>query len=156
MRMLNVWIFVASIAVVTPAYSQTAKRNPPTKNRDQRDPVQSLAIADLELGKTGFLTFPVQPGKPTTLLPLKIEGVDEDSFVASLTSSSTGKRWAVLVRGVNTEGLISGRFVQLSGEVKVADTTEISNGETVFVLEPTEPNKFTLQKSASPELVRPR
>lgn len=113
-----------------------------------------LSLGGMEVGQTGILAFP--HARPLTLLPLKVEAVDEGQFIGSLTSTMTGKRTAVIVRGVKTEGLVSGRYFQLNGIVKVAETAEISNGETVFVLEPVDPEKFTLTRSDSPELERPR
>lgn len=144
-------------AVVIVMAVTTAVAAPPkakAKKNVKAAPPEILTLSGMEVGQTGILAFP--RAQPLTLLPLKIEAVEEEQFIGSLTSSMTGKRTAVIVRGVKTEGLVSGRYFQLNGIVKVAETAEISNGETVFVLEPVDPETFTLTRSDSPELERPR
>jgi hypothetical protein len=127
---------------------------PKAKKKGKASPPEILTMAGMEVGQTGVLAFPL--AQPTTLLPLKIEDVGEGQFVGTLTSSATGKRTAVIVRGVKTDGLVSGRYYQLGGVIRVSGTEEISSGETVFVLEPVEPDSFALTRSDSPDLVRPR
>lgn len=148
-------VVAVSISISGQIAAQTPKKKP-KKAGGQRVGSTALAIADLEVGKSGYLTFPALPGRPLALLPLKVENVDGGQFIGSLTSSATGKRTLVIVRRVTTDGLVSGRFLQLDGEVTVTATEEVSTGEAVFVLEPTDPSSFTLKKSESPELERPR
>ena len=148
---LTLLVSILVVGTCLPAQAQNVKKKPVAKRQKQQ--IVPLTLASLEVGKSGYLVF---PGLPVTLLPLKVESVDDGQFIGSLTSSTTGKRTSVIVRGVKTEGLVSGRFFQLNGELKVTGTEEISSGETVFVLEPSDPAVFALVKSSSPELERPR
>jgi hypothetical protein len=146
-------LLTAALVIVMAATTAIAAP-PKAKKKTKAAPPEILTLGGMEVGQTGILAFPT--AQPVTLLPLKIEAVDENQFVGSLTSSMTGKRTALIVRGVKTEGLVSGRYFQLNGIVKVAETAEISDGQTVFVLEPVDPETFTLKRSDSPELERPR
>jgi hypothetical protein len=144
----------AVIVVIALLSTSVVAAPPKAKKKGKVPPPVILSMADMEVGKTGVLAFPL--AKPVTLLPLKVEDVGEGQFIGTLTSSATGKRTAVIVRGVKTDGLVSGRYYQLGGVVRVSGTEEISSGETVFVLEPVEPDSFALTRSDSPDLVRPR
>lgn len=142
--------FALALTVANPAAAAQK-----SKTRKVAEPApQVLTLAKMELGMTGVLAFPPKPGQPVTLLPLEIGDITADRFIGSLTSSLSGKVTSVVVRGVKTEGLVSGRYYQLNGLVKVVGTEDI--GETVFVLEPVDPATFSLQRSDSPELARPR
>lgn len=143
-----------AVMVAAVLISSTALAAPKTKKKARPAPPEILTLSGMEIGQTGVLAFAAT--KPVTLLPLKIEDVGEGQFVGSVTSSATGKRTAVVVRGVKTDGVVSGRYFQLGGVVRVADTEELSSGETVFVLEPADPETFSLTRSESPALVRPR
>ena len=145
---------LTAAVVIVMAVTTAVAAPPKAKKNVKGAPPEVLTLSGMEVGQTGILAFP--RAQPLTLLPLKIEAVDEEQFIGSLTSNMTGKRTAVIVRGVKTEGLVSGRYFQLNGIVKVAETAEISNGETVFVLEPVDPETFKLTRSDSPELERPR
>jgi hypothetical protein len=146
-------LLTAALVIVMAATTAVAAP-PKAKKKTKAAPPEILTLSGMEVGQTGILAFP--RAQPLTLLPLKVEAVEEGQFIGSLTSSMTGKRSAVVVRGVKTEGLVSGRYFQLNGIVKVAGTEEISNGQTVFVLEPVDPETFTLKRSNSPELEQPR
>jgi len=121
----------------------------------RKPPPLLLTLADLEVGRTGYLTFPVLPNTRPTLLPLKTEDVEKSQFIGSITSAKTAKRTAIIVRNVNTEGLVTGRYFQLDGEIHVTGTEEVSNGETVFVIQPVSRERFRLKPSMSPDLERP-
>jgi hypothetical protein len=144
----------ALIIIVALLSSAAVAAPPKAKKKGKVPPPAILTMAGMEVGQTGVLAFPRT--QPTTLLPLKVEDVGEGQFIGTLTSSATGKRTAVIVRGVKTDGLVSGRYYQLGGVVRVSGTEEISSGETVFVLEPVDPDSFALTRSDSPDLVRPR
>jgi len=134
------------------AVGQTAtKRQKPAQNkgRKQLTPQQSIDFGSMEVGQSGFLTFATAR---TTLMPLKAGNIDDGQFLGLLSSG----KGAAIVRGVKTEGMVSGRWYQLAGPVTVAGTEELSDGSTVFVLEPTDPSTFTINRSDSPDLVRPR
>ena len=144
------WFTVTMAALfllVGTAHGQGTKKKPRKPTAKQPS---TISLADMEVGQTGHLTFGEGKGQ-TTLYPLKSGGIDDDQFIGM-----TGSRPRVIVRGVKTDGMVSDRYYQLNGPVKVTGTEEISNGSTVFVLEPVDPATFTLVKSMSPDLVIPR
>ena len=147
MRTMLVMMTIAACLVVAPASGQTTKRKPKPPKAGQRQPPTALFLAELEVGQVGFLTF----ADAKTLLPLQVGAVEEGQFIGLLNSKAK-----VIVRGVVTDGLVSDRYFQLEGAVKVTGTEKISNGASVFVLEPVDPSTFKLKRSEMPSLVMPR
>jgi hypothetical protein len=146
MRLPFIAVIVALCLVSVSAEGQTTKRKPkPPKGRQA-----TVSLHDMEVGQEGFLTFGEGKGK-NTLYPVKVGDVEEGQFIGL-----AGVKPKVIVRGVDTEGLVSDRYYQLAGAVKVTGTEKVSNGATVFVLEPVDPKSFALQRSEMPSLVIPQ
>lgn len=149
MRPAFIAVIVALCLVSVSAEGQTTKRKPkPPKGRQAQQ--ATIDLAGMEVGQEGFLTFGEGKGK-NTLFPVKIGDVEEGQFIGL-----AGLKPKVIVRGVDTEGLVSDRYYQLAGAVKVTGTEKVSNGATVFVLEPVDPKSFALQRSEMPSLVIPQ
>jgi hypothetical protein len=132
-----------------PTVKQAPKKSTPKKPAaaKRKMPAQGMFFEDLEVGKVGYLTW----GNPQLgLIPVQINSIDDGEFVASFTSANSGKRWRVIVRGVKTDGMVTERWVTLRGEVRVSGTDTVGR-DTVFVLEPTESDRFVLQPSDKPD-----
>lgn len=150
MRTPFIAVIVALCLVSVSAEGQTTKRKPkPPKGKQNQQ--STISLYDMEVGQEGFLTFGEGKGK-NTLYPVKIGDISEDGQFIGLA----GVKPKVIVRGVDTEGLVSDRYYQLAGAVKVTGTEKVSNGATVFVLEPVDPKSFALQRSEIPSLVIPQ
>ena len=149
MRTMLVVLTLAACLVVAPANGQTTKRKPKPPKGGQNQQA-TIDLAGMEVGQEGYLTFGEGKGR-NTLYPVKIGDVEEGQFIGL-----AGVRPKVIVRGVDTEGLVSDRYYQLAGAVKVTGTEKVSNGATVFVLEPVDPKSFALQRSEMPSLVIPQ
>ena len=149
MRTMLVMMTVAMCLVVAPANGQTTKRKPkPPKGKQNQQ--ATINLSEMEVGQSGYLTFGVKNVKDR-LFPVKVGDIEEGQFIGL-----AGVKPKVIVRGVKTDGLVSGRYFKLDGVVKVTGTEEVSNGDTVFVLEPVDPNTFTLQRSMSPDIEYPQ
>ena len=151
MRPSFIAVIVALCLVGVSAEGQTTKRKPVKPPKGKQNQQATIDLAGMEVGQEGFLTFGEGKGK-NTLFPLKVGDISEDGQFIGLA----GVRPKVIVRGVDTEGLVSDRYYQLAGAVKVTGTEKVSNGATVFVLEPVDPKSFALQRSEMPSLVIPQ
>lgn len=142
------------------AEGQTSPQNPRSRPKPKSPPKQgnkvennqnnrrpTINLYDMEVGQSGWLTF---PQSRDTLYPLKIGDVQDGQFIGLAGDSPK-----VVVRGLKTQGLVSDRYYQLNGEVKVSGTEKV-HGITIFVLEIVDPDKFKLQRSDMPSLVIPR
>ncbi len=143
-------VVVALCLASVSAEGQTTKKKPAKAPRGGQNQQATIDLYGMEVGQEGYLTFGEGKGK-NTLYPLKTGDIAEGQFIGM-----AGEKPKVIVRGVKTDGVVSGRYFQLNGVVKVTGTEKVSTGETVFVLEPTDPKSFALQRSDQPSLVIPR
>ena len=150
MRPAFIAVIVALCLVSVSAEGQTTKRKPTKPPKGRQAQQATIDLGEMEVGQEGYLTFGEGKGK-NTLFPVKVGAIEDGQFIGL-----AGVKPKVIVRGVNTEGLVSDRYFQLNGAVKVTGTEKVSNGDTVFVLEPVDPKAFELKRSMMPSLVIPQ
>jgi hypothetical protein len=97
-----------------------------------------ISLANAEVGHQGFL-------KAT----LKVESAEEGRFIGAT------KTKAVIIQGVDTSGLVTGRWVTLPQRLKVVGTENASNGATLFVLEPIDAAQNVVARAEDPALSAP-
>lgn len=105
---------------------------------------EELSVFDCEAGKHGFL-----PGL------FRVESVRGSSLVVEYREGrpdGSGFRWVVgvLIRNVDTGGLISGSHVTAPQRMKCTGTEVLSNGQSVYVFEPMDPAQRALTKAKAP------
>jgi hypothetical protein len=98
-----------------------------------------LSLSQLEVGQNGFLQA-----------TLKVESADGDRFIGSTKSS------AVVIQGVDAASIATGKWVRLAQRLQVVGTEDISNGATVFVLQPAQPDQRDVGRAENPALSTPR
>jgi hypothetical protein len=99
---------------------------------------EAILLGQAEVGQHGFFN-----------VTLKVVTAEEGRFIGAT------KRHAVIVQGVDTTGLVTGRWVRLDQRLKVAGTESASDGQTLFVLEPFQPEQTAVKRDEDPALSRP-
>jgi hypothetical protein len=119
----------------------------PAKDSATKDTPERLSLADCEPGKHGFIQ--------TTL---KVESAEDNRFIGSYEIFAEGVvrgRRAAIIQGVDTESLVSGKFVNLTQRMKCVGTENLADGQTVYVFEPFQPEQRAVSKGEDPALSRP-
>ena len=110
-----------------------AKPTPPAETNEEH-----LSISRAEIGQHGFL-------KAT----LKVSTSEEGRFIG------TTKSGYVIIQGVDTSGLVTGRWVKMQQRLKVVGTETVSDGQTLFVMEPFQLEQNSVSRSEDPALSQP-
>lgn len=97
-----------------------------------------IILSKAEVGQNGFI-------KPT----LRVVTSEDGQFIANAKSAH------VIVRGVNTSGLVTGKWVRLAQRMKVTGTETLEGGQTLFVLEPFDPAQTVVLREEDPALSNP-
>jgi hypothetical protein len=110
-----------------------AKPEPPVEANEEY-----ITISRAEVGQHGFL-------KAT----LKVATSEDGRFIGTTPSGS------VIIQGVDASGLVTGRWVKMQQRLKVVGTETVSDGQTLFVLEPFQPEQNSVLRAEDPALSQP-
>jgi hypothetical protein len=89
-----------------------------------------IPISKLEIGQVGTLP----PAKDGYYLEVASVLSDNEHLIRGVAPRYVTRPF--LIKGLPTKGLADGKKVEHPGEFKVTDTRKLSDGRTVFVLEP--------------------
>ena len=104
----------------------------------QTNDPNALSLASAEIGSEGVLRA-----------TLKVETAEDGRFIGTASTKS------VIIQGVDTNGLVTGRWVRLEQKLKVVGTENAAGGNTLFVLEPIDKSQTAVLRAENPALSAP-
>jgi len=108
---------------------------------------ERLSLADCEPGKEGFITA-----------TFTVESAEEDRFIGSYKIVAEGLvrgERAAVFQGVDTDSLVTGKFVRLEQRMKCVGTENLAGGQRVYVFEPVDASQRQVSKAENPALSQP-